>query len=422
METVKEKGKLHYGFLIVVCCCVFSFTSVALLFGCAGIFYTPVSESLGISRGTFALTVTAMSLSSSVSMMFVSRLIERYKLKHILIAVLMMQAACFALQSAFKSVYPFYFTSVVMGFVSAYMTSTLNTVVLNRWFRKKVGFFIGLASSMTGLSGILINPLAGNFMTHFGWEKTYLLYAAIVAFIALPFAIFVFKDDPRDVGLKPYGIEELERELAEHENAEDIHAVTGVPVEKAVRSSAFIYVVFSLMMIGSASSFVTFLPSYASSLGRSLAFAATLAGISQIGTLVGKNTLGAISDKNTSVAVIIESGIAVAGLFLMMTFGSVSTLLMQAGAAMFGIIYASTVLNPLVVIEAFGIREYTKIQARISLINGIVNAAMSSLWGFIADFNDGDFTMAIFLCAAFCIIGGVSAIIGMKKGRKLERI
>ena len=97
--------------------------------------------------------------------------------------------------------------------------------------------------------------------------------------------------------------------------------------------------------------------------------------------------------------------------------------IMQIGAAMFGMIYASaTVLNPLVVIDAFGIREYTKIQARISLINGVINAAMQSLWGFIADLNGGDFTMSMFICVAFCIIGCISAIIGIKKGKKLERI
>jgi len=421
METVKEKQKLHYGFYIVVCCCIFSFTSVALLFGCAGIFYTPVSEALGVSRGTFAFYATVMSLASSVSMMFVSKLIERYKLKHILIADLVLQALCFALQALFTKVYLFYLTAVILGFVSAFTTSTLNTVVLNRWFRKKVGFFIGFASSMTGVSGIIINPLAGNFMAHFGWEKTYLLYAGIVAFIALPFAIFVFKDDPLDVGLRPYGIEEAEREAAE--GKADAAEATGVPVEKAVRSSAFIYIVLSLMTIGSASGFVPFLPSYASSLGASLTFAATLAGISQIGTLVGKNTLGAVSDRNTPLAVTIGAGISVAGLLLMLFFGSSSTFMMQAGAAMFGIIYASaTVLNPLVVIDAFGIREYTKIQARISLINGVINAAMQSLWGFIADLNDGDFTMSMFICVAFCVIGCVSAIIGIQKGKKLERV
>ena len=194
-------------------------------------------------------------------------------------------------------------------------------------------------------------------------------------------------------------------------------------MEKAVHSSAFIYIVLSLMMIGSASGFVPFLPSYASSLGASLTFAATLAGVSQIGTLVGKNTLGAISDRNTPAAVTIGAGISVAGLLFMLFFGSSSTLIMQIGAAMFGMIYASaTVLNPLVVIDAFGIREYTKIQARISLINGVINAAMQSLWGFIADLNGGDFTMSMFICVAFCIIGCISAIIGIKKGKKLERI
>ena len=139
------------------------------------------------------MSTTMMSLASGLSVSIVSRLIEKYTLKRLLIIDLLLQIVCFALQSRFTKVYLFYITGIGMGFVQAFMTSMLMTVVLNRWFKTKVGFFIGLSSSMTGVSGIIINPLAGKFMVNFGWQMTYLLYAAIIAVIALPFAILYLK-------------------------------------------------------------------------------------------------------------------------------------------------------------------------------------------------------------------------------------
>lgn len=415
-----KKNRFHYGFMIVVCCCAFSFTSVALCFGCAGIFYTPVSEALGVSRGTFALSATFMSLAAGVSMPLVSRLIERYTLKRLLITDLILQILCFAAQSQFKVVYLFYGTGLILGFVQSFMTSVLMTVVLNRWFKTKVGLFIGLSSSMTGVSGILINPLAGAFMMRFGWEKTYLLYAGILAVIALPFAVFVFKDDPRDMEILPYGYEEAEKYRKEHEG--DVVVVEGVPYQEAVHSKAFHCVVISVMCIGVASSFVQYIPSYASSLGFSLPFAAALAGISQIGTLVGKNTLGVISDRNTRLAFSLGAMLASLGL-LIMFFSAGAALVIRCGAAMFGVIYASTtVMNPLLFIAVFGMRDYTRIYGRASIFTAMTGAASASLLGYIADFLGGNFTVPIILCATLCVIGCFVGNVALTEGKKLKRL
>lgn len=36
--------KLHYGYVIVACCCLIMGVNVGLTFSCAGIFFQPVSE------------------------------------------------------------------------------------------------------------------------------------------------------------------------------------------------------------------------------------------------------------------------------------------------------------------------------------------------------------------------------------------
>lgn len=46
--NMKAPGKIHYGYVIMLCCFLIMFVLVGLIMSCAGIFYKPVSETLGI--------------------------------------------------------------------------------------------------------------------------------------------------------------------------------------------------------------------------------------------------------------------------------------------------------------------------------------------------------------------------------------
>lgn len=50
---MKKCSDVHYGYVIVLCCCLIMGINVGLVMSCAGIFYHPVSEGLGVSVGTF---------------------------------------------------------------------------------------------------------------------------------------------------------------------------------------------------------------------------------------------------------------------------------------------------------------------------------------------------------------------------------
>lgn len=54
MKSHKTIG-FHYGYVIVACCFLIMFVIVGLVMSCAGIFYKPVSEELGVDIGKFGL-------------------------------------------------------------------------------------------------------------------------------------------------------------------------------------------------------------------------------------------------------------------------------------------------------------------------------------------------------------------------------
>lgn len=57
MSSAKTSGGIHYGFIIVFCCCLIMGIYVGLVFSCAGIFYDPVSRTLGVPVGKFGIYI-----------------------------------------------------------------------------------------------------------------------------------------------------------------------------------------------------------------------------------------------------------------------------------------------------------------------------------------------------------------------------
>ena len=48
--------------LTLICCCLLAASSVGVFTNSVGVFYTPVSEALGVGRGAFALHATLCAL------------------------------------------------------------------------------------------------------------------------------------------------------------------------------------------------------------------------------------------------------------------------------------------------------------------------------------------------------------------------
>ena len=276
MSEIEKRRGFHYGFLIVACCCVFSATSVSLAFGCAGVFYTPVSEAIGVSRGVFVISFTCMSLTAGIGVKIMTPFVEKYSLKLAVIILLLLQSVCYFAQSQFTQVWMFYITGALLGIVVSLTQSIVATVAINRWFKTSTAFFIGFSSSMAGVSGVIINPIAGKVMETYGWRAGYIMYGAIILILAVPFAVFVFKDFPADKGLEPYSGRNKNNENKKDENIKQ--SDISIEYKDAVRSKAFFAAMGTISCFVCTCCFVPYVASYASSLGMSLTFAANTCG------------------------------------------------------------------------------------------------------------------------------------------------
>lgn len=272
---------------------------------------------------------------------------------------------------------------------------------------------------MAGVSGVIINPIAGKVMETYGWRAGYIMYGAIILILAVPFAVFVFKDFPADKGLEPYSGRNKNNENKKDENIKQNDI--SIEYKDAVRSKAFFAAMGAISCFVCTCCFVPYVASYASSLGMSLTFAATLAGMAQIGSLIGKNTIGLAAVKNPIFLVTLGPLVPLLGLLILLISGGRSVPLLVIGIILVGSIYAaSTVGSPLVVIEVFGMKNFMKIYGSICVFTSLAGAAISPLMGMVVDLCGGSFTLILAICAAMCILSIILGLYAFKEGKKMK--
>ena len=176
----------HYGYTIVICCFLIMLVAVGLVMSCAGIFYKPVSQELGIEIGTFSIYMSLCFLFSTLTLTFAGRLMERYSARWILTICSAVTGLTMAAMSVFSSVWEFYAAGVIFGVTLAFLMYLGFATMLNRWFKTRMGLFLGICSAGSGIGGMLFNPLAGYLITEYGWRNAYLVFGAMILVLVTP--------------------------------------------------------------------------------------------------------------------------------------------------------------------------------------------------------------------------------------------
>ena len=129
--------------------------------------------------------------------------VDRYSVKKLMIAGLLVNAAGIFMISQTKNLIMYYGGFLIMGLGSSLAISILPTTIIARWFKKDLGKANGIFFMGNGLGGIAA-PLVVKIIDSFGWQNT-LMYGAIgVLVIGIP-AVLIYRDRPQNYNLLPDG-------------------------------------------------------------------------------------------------------------------------------------------------------------------------------------------------------------------------
>ena len=189
------KTRISYGWIVVL-------VSLLLLIGsfgsqlCFGVFLKPLSEEFGWTR---AATSGAMSLLMGVSGLIgvlMGRLTDRYNVRLVIAAGVLVGTASFLLLATTQSLWQFYLYFGVGGGICVGSTYTPVNATISKWFREKRALAIGIALMGISVGQMVLSPMSAEIIVTSGWRTAYVVLAVVVFVCGLPAVVVMGLRNP----------------------------------------------------------------------------------------------------------------------------------------------------------------------------------------------------------------------------------
>jgi sugar phosphate permease len=242
--------RIFYGWTIVATLFVVNF-AIGTTGGLnLGLFIIPMGNDLGMSRSLFGWLSTARSLSGGASSIILGRLVDRFGSRILIPISSLITGLCLIGVGLTNHVYQTFLLFALMGLVglSAQGGSLLSSVPVAKWFVRRRGTALSLATLGMGIGPIVFVPVTQLLIDGVGWRTTWIILACISMTIIIPLALIFLRRQPEDMGLLPDGDAARTPETGIETIPSDVEAVW--TVRQALRTRTFWMLTASLMLAG----------------------------------------------------------------------------------------------------------------------------------------------------------------------------
>lgn len=412
----------------------------ALVYNTWSIFVVPVTASLDASSSQFTFYITLVYLISALASPVMGNLMERFDLRIVLSLSVVLVALGIALCSFWDAIWQFYISGALIGFGIVSLMFLAVPTLINRWFKKRTGFFIGLCFSMSGIGGAVWSMVGGAIFAIANWRVAYLIFAGIVLVTGLIATIVLIRSYPSEIGLLPYGeslanqcstnpVKNVAIDYRENNITNQKPKEWGVSASVMFRSPVFYSLMVtmgifnSLTVVGNL--FATYIY-HLSDLGVSsitsenaVMLASGVAACIMALSAAGKVILGAVSDKSLYIALSIPCICGVVSIVCMWFGGPISSVFIYAGGLLCGVLYAAVdALGASFTRQIVGPRDYTLIYSRVAIVVNVAGAISATLFAAVAEVSwEAEWIMALSLILIAFVLG----LITIQKGKTLNQ-
>ena len=200
-----SKPAFFYGWYIVgvgflsYLVCSFNLSSTL------SVFVKPLTEDLGVSRGMFSLLRTGEIIIGGAVAPLIGPLVDRYSGRWLIVIGALAAGAGFLLLSQVEEFWQFLLLRLGLVTIGgALMCSMVVTVTISRWFVRKRGRAIAIASLGQGVAKVGIPLLAASLFVWLGWRQTWAIFGILTLALVVGPAL-IFMRSPEEMDLEPDG-------------------------------------------------------------------------------------------------------------------------------------------------------------------------------------------------------------------------
>jgi MFS family permease len=395
------RGDRFPGWQVVAGCFIVLTTSSGLGFYGLAVYLNALSNERGWEVSSISLATTWFFFVGGVTGVFSARLIARYDVRWIIAIGGVIGAVSLAALGSVDRQWQLFVVYGVFAFGWALGGLVPVTTVVTRWFHARRGVALSVASTGLSAGGILLTPAAKWLLDRQGLEAGTPWLGVVYLVGIVPFAFWLIRPDPAALGWMPDG----ERAVA----GGPVSTPPGTPYREAITSRFFIGVTIGYILalgsqVGGIQQLVKLVEERTSA--DTAAFATlVLAATSVVARLIGGRVVGSVP------MIPFTAGLAAVQMFAMIGLAvAASTVGIFGSIVLFGATIGNILmLQPLLIAERFGVREYPQIYSRAQLFALVGTAGGPLLLGWLHDLSDGYRTA--YLVGGVCSLLGAAAIL-----------
>lgn len=377
--------KFHYGWIVMIGCCMMLLLSLGLSSNLMGMFLNPIMDELNISKTQVSLILSITTIMPLISIAVVDRTFNRFPVKScIAVFVISMPVGMFLLSQA-HNMFQCYVSAVIVGFGMGGANMLTASFLLTNWFEKKRAFALGIASASTGLANMVMPPIILWLINEFGLRNALVVYSAFMLFVAI-IVLLLIVENPEKKKMRPYGALETVgiKEVCEAPTSTSLQQLT---LKDLLKMPKYWIISLSMFVIGgSLFAFISHMVSFLYAEGCTMKYAAYIFSIYGFFMMIGKLIWGKLIDTlGVTKGTICIFIVWIIGISCGLMIGSNSWITILF-AVVLGISSAiGTICLPIWVSYIFGKRNYVRAFASIAFIQTIGVAFLVVFFGFIED-------------------------------------
>ncbi len=158
------------------------------------VFLLPISQGFGWDRGDVVSIYSLTALCVGLASPLVGRLFDRSGPRIVFVTGLALIGGAFFVASYAQQLWQFQITiGVALGFGVACISNVPNSILLGRWFGKRLPTAMAVVYSATGAGVLIMLPVAQILIEHFGWRGAYQTFGGMVIALLLPLLVLPWR-------------------------------------------------------------------------------------------------------------------------------------------------------------------------------------------------------------------------------------
>ena len=413
--TETDNSQMYYGWKIVIAIMsLLTFTS-GLSFYNHSIYLNSLAENPAFTVQSASFAVSLFFLTGGVAGLWVAKWVQEYDVRICISCGAILSGLSLASLSQVNTEWQLYFVYSLFGVGFSASSLIPATTLVTRWFQKRRAMALSIASTGLSLGGVLLTPFCVILVERLSFETAAPIMGAMYLLV-LPIAWIWLRSSPEDLGLaidgeKKEEIASLESEAGSHREHSTVDGMTFAEARQGrfFWGVSLAYIFLMLAQVGGIS--------HQYGLARELltdSQTAMAVAILPVASIFGRLLGGWVVDQ-FSIRLFSIFMMCLQALSLSLLAMGVSIWTLCIGLALVGMTRGNLLmLQPLIIADAFGLREYPRIFSIANLMSSWGTATGPALLGLVYGLNTNLYSLPYFVAAAAGVVGLLLFLAGGK--------